>query len=119
MSFYYLATPYSKYPAGIDAAFRDACLNAALLIRAGIPVFSPIAHTHPIAMEGEIDPFDHSVWLEADKAFMDAAKAIIVCQMEGWETSYGVRVEIEEFQQAGKPVYYMTEGVLPDLGDAK
>ena len=45
--FWYLASPYSKYPEGTQAAFEMACWQAGLLIRAGVPVFSPIAHSHP------------------------------------------------------------------------
>lgn len=113
MSFFYLASPYSKYPGGIEAAHADVCMEAALLVRAGIPVYSPIAHTHPIAIHGDIDPFDHSIWLEADRTFMDAAQGLIVCEMEGWETSYGIGVEIEHFKKAGKPIIRMTPGMLP------
>jgi hypothetical protein len=115
MSYFYLATPYSKYPAGIECAFIEACKQTALLIEAGIPVYSPIAHTHPIAIHSGLDPLDHSIWLPADKPMMDAAKALIVCKMEGWESSYGISVEIEEFHKAGKPVYMMTPGVIPTL----
>ena len=112
--FYYLATPYSKYPGGIERAFVDACRNAAVLVRAGVPVFSPIAHTHPVAMHGEIDPMDLSVWLEADRTFMDASKGIIVCMMKGWEVSEGIKHEIEYFRKSGKPIINMWPGKIPD-----
>lgn len=115
MGFWYLATPYSKYPAGIEWAFIDACKETALLLRAGVPIFSPIAHTHPIAVHGNINPLDHEVWLPADRPMMDAACGLIVCKMETWEKSYGIGVEIETFKAAGKPVIYMTPGVVPEL----
>jgi hypothetical protein len=115
VSFYYLATPYSKYPAGIVQAHADACAQAALLVKAGIPVYSPIAHTHPIAIEGRLDPYDHELWLEADRTFMEAAKGLIVCEMEGWQESYGIECEIKYFAQAGKPRFQMVPGVVPDL----
>jgi hypothetical protein len=115
MSFYYLATPYSKYPAGIVQAHADACAQAALLVKAGIPVYSPIAHTHPIAVCGHLDPYDHELWLEADRTFMEAAKGLIVCEMEGWQESYGIECEIKYFAQAGKPRFQMVPGVVPDL----
>ena len=103
----YLATPYSKYPRGIDAAFEEACKVTAYLIQQGVRVFCPIAHTHPIAMHGGIDPLDHAIWIPADKPFMDGAAALLVCQMESWEKSYGINIEIKEFQAAGKNVYFM------------
>lgn len=111
--FFYLATPYSKYADGLDAAFTDAAQQAALLVRAGVPVFSPIAHSHPIAMQGGIDPLDHAIWLPADEPFMRAARGLIVCKLVGWKASYGVSVEIRAFRKAGKPVVYMDPGVVP------
>lgn len=103
----YLATPYSKYPAGIEAAFRDASKYAARLMQSGVKVYSPIAHTHPLAVHGGVDPLDHSIWLPFDEAMMIAADAICVLQMETWEASKGIAYEIEFFQKAGKPVYFL------------
>ncbi len=111
--FFYLATPYSKYPGGLDAAFELACVNAALLIREGVRTYSPIAHTHPIAKHGGIDPYDHSIWLPADEPFMRKACGLIVLRAESWEDSYGIKVEIAEFQKDGKPIIYMDPGVVP------
>ena len=49
----YLASPYSHPDAVVrEQRFRDVCLAAARLIRAGQIVFSPIAHSHPIASGG-------------------------------------------------------------------
>ena len=54
--FWYLATPYVKFPGGLAAAFVAACEQYALLIRAGVPAFCPIAHSHGAAVHGGIDP---------------------------------------------------------------
>jgi hypothetical protein len=113
MTFHYLATPYSKYAGGIEAAFQAAAEQAALLVRAGVPVYSPIAHTHPVAIHGGIDPYDHTIWLEADRAFMEAACGLIVCKLPGWEASYGIQVEVDHFTHAGKPIVYMEPGEVP------
>ncbi len=103
----YLGTPYSKYPAGIEAAFREASAFAARLLRMGIKVYSPIAHTHPLAIYGNIDPYDHSIWLPFDAAMMAKSDAMLVGTMEGWETSKGVLHEIETFRAADKPIFYL------------
>lgn len=105
--FWYLGTPYSKYPSGLDEAFKDAARAAAHLVRGGVRVYSPIAHTHPVAIYGGIDPFDHDVWLPADRPFMDAACGLIVVKMPSWRESYGLKVEIDTFEAAGKPVKEM------------
>jgi hypothetical protein len=113
--YWYLASPYSKYAEGIEAAWQHVCEDAALLIRNGVPVYSPIAHTHPIAVHGNIDPYAHDIWLPADEPLMQAAKGLIVDRMQGWEDSYGISVEIAAFTKAGKPIIYMTPGEVPNI----
>jgi nucleoside 2-deoxyribosyltransferase len=102
----YLGSPYTKYATGLDAAFQDVCAIAAELLKEGVKVYSPIAHTHPIAIHGNLDPRNHDIWLPFDQAMMDAADAMVIADMDGWRESYGVRFEIETFQRAGKPVYF-------------
>jgi len=103
----YLATPYSKYPAGIEQAFRDAAALTGRLLIEGAKVYSPIAHTHPVAIHGNIDPLNHDIWLPFDAAMMDVAQTLLVAQMDTWEISYGVKHEIDVFRAAGKPIYYL------------
>lgn len=111
--YWYLATPYSKYPEGIEAAFRDACKVSARLIEAGVRVFSPIAHSHPIAVHGNLNPLDHDMWLPVDAPMMRGAYGLLVAKLPTWESSYGISVEIDAFRQANKPVTFLeTEGLL-------
>lgn len=104
---HYLATPYTKYEGGIEAAFEAAAAITARLVKASLSVYSPIAHTHPVAMHGGIDPLDHSIWLDFDLRMMRAADVLIVAQMQGWRESFGVSQEIKFFQNAGKPILYL------------
>lgn len=103
----YLATPYSKYPQGLEVAFRHASALAARLMLRGLKVYSPIAHTHPLAIHGGVNPLDHSIWLPFDAAIMDKADALLVAMMETWQHSYGISHEIGVFSKAGKPVHYL------------
>lgn len=103
-SLLYLATPYSRYPGGIERAFQDAAELAARLLTAGYRVYSPIAHTHPIAIHGGLDPLDHTIWLPFDETMMLAADAILVAHMEGWQASKGIAHEIAFFRDHGKPI---------------
>lgn len=112
----YLASPYTKYELGLDAAFRDICAIAAELLREGVRVYSPIAHTHPIAIHGNLDPRNHDIWLPFDQAMMDAADAMCIADMHGWRESYGVQYEIETFRRAGKPIYFRSaDGTVDKL----
>lgn len=103
----YLGSPYSKYPSGIEQAFKDISALAGRLLSEGVKCYSPIAHTHPIAIHGNLDPYDHKIWLPFDEAIMEKADGMIVAKMEGWDTSYGIKHEIEVFTKAGKPIFYL------------
>jgi hypothetical protein len=103
----YLATPYSKYPAGIEAAFIEACRISGRLVLFGVSVYSPIAHTHPIAIHGGLDPMAHELWLPFDEAIMDKSDALCVAMMDGWKESRGIAYEIAVFRRARKPVFYL------------
>lgn len=103
----YLATPYSKYKGGIDAAFAAAAeLSARLLVR-GMRVFSPICHTHPIAIHGKLDPYAHDVWLPFDEAMMQKSDTLVVALMDGWNQSRGVKHEMDFFREVRKPIYFL------------
>ena len=118
MSYWYLATPYSKFAGGIEAAYVAACKQTALLLKAGVPVFSPIAHSHSVAVHGDVDPLDHSIWLPADQPFMDCAHGLIYCLLPGHEESYGMKHELDYFRDAEKPVVFMTPDQLICVTDA-
>lgn len=105
--FWYLATPYSKYPAGLEFACAHACNAAGQLLAAGVHVYSPIAHTHPIALHGGLDPFSHDMFLPLDEKIMQHARGALVVMMPGWKASKGVMWEIEYFAKAVKPVVYL------------
>jgi hypothetical protein len=108
----YLATPYSKYVDGIEAAFQDASWLAARLLQEGLQVFSPIAHTHPLAEYGQLDPLDLSIWLPLDDAFLKVCDTLFVARLDGWSISKGVAHEIEFFQRARKPIYFVRPDTL-------
>ena len=107
----YVGTVYSRHEHGIHAANWEASLIAGYLMRAGIPVFSPIAHTHGIAMAAGIDPIDHAIWMPLDRPMMDGAALLVVAMMDGWAESKGIGMEIEAFRQAGKSVVYVDPNV--------
>ena len=106
-SLVYVATPYSRYADGLDAAYEEACAVTGELLRFHVKAFSPIAHSHGIAKYANIDPLDHQFWMRADKTYIDKADALIVVQLDGWDESVGVAMEIRDFREAGKPIEYI------------
>ncbi len=91
--YWYLATPYSKYPEGMDRAFQEASAVAGWLLKKKIHTFCPIAHSHPISLYGGIPPEAHDVWPPAAKPFMVAASGLIVCMLAGWRESVPDRLQ--------------------------
>lgn len=102
--FLYLATPYSKYPGGVDAAHTEACRIAAEMFREGRLVYSPIAHTHAIEKIGGLGVgFEH--WAAFDEAMIAAADGMVVAKMDGWRDSAGIMAKIAICRRLGKPVW--------------
>jgi hypothetical protein len=110
---YYLASPYSKYPGGIGDAWMVACENAALLMNHGVMVFSPIAHTHGIAVFGGL-PGGFDFWERYDNVMMDVCDGIIMLKAESWEISAGMTAEHARFAKIGLPIIFMEPGEIPE-----
>lgn len=108
----YVGTPYSKFPGGIEQAFAAAGAIMAPLILSGVKAYSPITHTHPIAVHGALDPYDHDIWLKFDLAMMRKSDAMLVAMLNSWEDSYGIKYEIEIFKKDGKPIFYLDPETL-------
>lgn len=109
---WYMATPYSKYERGPEMAYEEACKCAALLLKRGLFVFSPVAHSHPIAQFGGLDPLCHKTWMPLDLALLDECDGLLVVMMPGWKESVGVRLEIERAQKSEKPISYLSWPML-------
>ena len=103
MKLIYLASPYSDPdPAIMEARFKAACQASANLMRAGHLIFSPIAHTHPIA---QFDlPKGWDFWERYDRAILDACSELFVLTLDGWRTSKGVQAELQIARELGLPV---------------
>lgn len=94
MKLIYLASPYSKYPGGREAAYKEVCIKAAELMQQ-VAIFCPIAHSHSIELEGMNGTIkDGDWWLKQDFAVLKRCDELWVYQMPGWEESYGVTKEI-------------------------
>jgi hypothetical protein len=110
----YLASPYSaKDPDGVVneelqcKRYIDACAAVGLLMKKGELVYSPIVHWHIVDQmyKGEIGYEDY---LACDCAMIELCSEVHVLQIDGWDKSRGVAVEILYAQKFSKPVKYLT-----------
>jgi hypothetical protein len=114
----YLASPYSHPEEAVrEARFVDACMAAGALMAAGLHVFSPIAHTHPIAVRCDL-PTGWDFWEAQDTAYLNACAGVIVLMLPGWIDSKGIMGEVAIANARGIPVrHYSLDDVLaaPEL----
>jgi nucleoside 2-deoxyribosyltransferase len=120
----YLAAPFT-HPAQIVQAdrVRSATAMAARLAFAGHPVYSPI--THGYALQDYLPELPHEWWMEQCLPFVARAQAVLVLQLQGWDESKGVAIEVLAARMRGVPVAGLTFGVanlhsiidLPPLPD--
>jgi hypothetical protein len=103
----YLASPYSHPLKSVrEYRFKVACEAAGTLMAQGMLVFSPIAHTHPIADFCTL-PKGWEFWEKFDRAFIGVSRALIVLTIDGWKESTGVQAEIKIAKELGIPVDYL------------
>lgn len=106
----YLACPYT-HPSQeiVDYRVKAVTEVAAMLMKAGHLVFSPITHTHPIALVGDL-PTDWAFWERYDKAMLAACTVMYILTLPGWDVSKGVAGEFEiATRQLGIPVYLVDQ----------
>jgi hypothetical protein len=111
--FWLLATPYSRYPHGHEAAYWLAVETRGFLLRSQVPCFSPIVHSHPICHHCGFDVHDIPFWLLSEGPIRAHAHGMIFLLADGWRESYGMGKEREEFEALGRPVVEMRPFELP------
>lgn len=108
----YLASPFSKYPLGAEAAFIDISRIAGRLIMVGKDIFSPIVHGFPIAIYGGVDPYDAELWNRINAPWMARASELYIAKLDGWKASEGIQHEMQTFLSAGKPIFFLDPATL-------
>ena len=103
----YLAVPYShEDPTVREYRFLMANKAAAQLMNMGKLVYSPISHTHPIAVDNDL-PNSWEYWKRMDEAFLSYSKELYILKIDGYNESKGVRAEKEYAIKNGMDIYYL------------
>ena len=91
----YLSSPYTHDdPLVREARFIAVAKYAAYLIaECDMTIFSPIAHSHPICLFGQLDG-EWERWETFDRRILDVVCGLIVLCLPGWDTSRGIAREI-------------------------
>jgi len=102
----YLATPYSGTQKQQLERFEAACRIAGEIIKHGYCVFSPISHSHFIALIGDI-PGSHEFWKAQNESWLSWSDEVWVAKMSGWKESAGVKWEMAWAEENGRPVEFI------------
>lgn len=103
----YLASPYSSIDARVrEDRFRAAARHAAMLVKRGEHVFSPVVHSHPIAIYGTDVPTHFAFWREFDRRMLAHCDFLRVLRLDGWDESLGVQQEILIATEYQMPIMY-------------
>lgn len=103
----YLASPYSHTDYHVRKKRFDAAVTAcAKLIKAGECVFSPIVHSHPIAIAHDL-PGDWQFWKDYDLRIIPRCDRFMVLMLDGYIQSRGVQAEIEEADRLGMKIEWL------------
>ena len=111
----YLASPYSHPdPATQYYRYRRVCRATAKLIKAGVPVFSPLCNSVPAVELGGLET-DHNGFLAIDLPILHRCDEVLVLALDGWTTSLGVRRELFEALTLRKPITVIGEADIERL----
>lgn len=80
---------------------------AAKIMASGYNVFSPITHSHHIAVIGKLPALDHEFWLKMDKWYVERCDEVWVYIQDGWVNSAGVNRELSWARMWNKPIRYV------------
>jgi hypothetical protein len=92
------------------------CLNN------GIYVFSPILHSHQLAIDHRLS-FEHEFWKVYNYAMIDASDGILILDIDGVRESKGVNDELDYARSTRKSIEFLWPVgsnfevlVMPDAG---
>jgi len=97
----YVASPYSHELFSVRfERFRQVSLFTAWLLKQNIPAYSPIAHTFPCAMFGDMEHgfADYEFY---DKHMISLSTEMYLLCLDGWDKSVGVKAEVAYAESLG------------------
>ena len=102
----YIAVPYTHADPQVRQIRHDIVTRyTAGLMQRGVIAFSPISHTHAMAVRHGL-PETWAFWQASCHAFLSASERVIVLMLDGWRESIGVQAEIRIAESMGLELAY-------------
>jgi len=101
----YLASPYSHEEDDVRAfRYAECCRAVALILQSGrFNVFSPIVHSHPLALHHGMGG-TYENWKEVDEDWINRCDELWILMLPGWKESVGVNAEAKYALDHGKAI---------------
>jgi len=91
----FLCAPYTNHdPEIVNARVTAINAHAAFLMNQRHIVFSPISHSHPIAIENDM-PTTFEFWQRQNREFIVWCDVVMVLRLNGWQESRGLVDEMK------------------------
>jgi len=104
----YLAAPYTHAdPSVREQRFQTINKVAASFFAQNLQVFSPISHSHPIALVGDL-PTDWEFWTRFCIKMLSVCDKFYILTLDGWEESTGVKEETKLANAFRIPIFYIS-----------
>ena len=104
----YLASAYTHADESVmQRRYEHACKACALAVSAGLIIYSPIAHWHPIAKQYGLRR-DFEFWEESNKLFITLAKSFWILDSNGLEYSSGVKSDLRTWLNRNDEAYLIS-----------
>lgn len=102
----YLASPYSHPDKDVqNARYEQALTAVAYFAQSGLTIYSPIVHWHQVAASHDL-PTQFEFWADQNKSMLQKANQLIVLNIEGWESSKGVKQEMTWAEKLNIPISF-------------
>lgn len=102
--FIYVAAPCASPDPDLQSSRRAICdIFTVNLANQGIAAFSPLSYNVPLKGPQLRPDFN---WYAFDLNFLAASEGMVVLQLDGWEQSYGVKLELNYCTAHSKPVLF-------------
>jgi hypothetical protein len=115
----YMASPYlggtekvTGYTPLKSTRYQQAVNAAAELTNSDRIVFSPIVHSHPLAMKAGL-PGNFEFWNYFDTKIIEACDSFGILQLNGWDKSSAHKNELSLAIKFSLPVYEIDPFILP------
>lgn len=109
--YFYIASPYTHSNSFVRIGRYEKVLDFTVWLAKEFHIFgySPIVHSHPMVLDHDMPVEINNFWQEWNETMIYASIGLVILQLNGWDKSKGIELEIQYAKELGKPVVFSRE----------